>query len=112
MRQLNIFIQLQGEAVGTRFAANDATREAMSTLIKGNEWMIFTDLKSRQQHWDFASVHPVTEQSVRTLIEYIECHWPLRQLSYQGPASQCRHQLQRHQAVTGCRRFRRPGQRK
>ncbi|PMB71517.1 Chondroitinase-AC [Beauveria bassiana] len=53
---LNIFIQLQGEAVGTRFAANDATREAMSTFIKGNEWMIFTDLKTRQQHWDFNTI--------------------------------------------------------
>ncbi|KAM3461767.1 hypothetical protein NHJ6243_004701 [Beauveria neobassiana] len=53
---LNIFIQLQGEAVGTRFAANDATREAMSTFIKGNEWMIFTDRKTRQQHWDFNAI--------------------------------------------------------
>ncbi|KAM3499288.1 hypothetical protein MY10362_007447 [Beauveria mimosiformis] len=53
---LNIFIQLQGEAVGTRFAASDATREAMSTFVKGNEWMIFTDLKTRQQHWDFNAI--------------------------------------------------------
>ncbi|OAA38183.1 polysaccharide lyase family 8 protein [Beauveria brongniartii RCEF 3172] len=53
---LNIFIQLQGEAVGTRFAANDATREAMSTFVKGNEWMIFTDLETRQQHWDFNAI--------------------------------------------------------
>ncbi|KAM3453406.1 hypothetical protein MY3296_003814 [Beauveria thailandica] len=53
---LNIFIQLQGEAVGTRFAANDATREAVSTFVKGNEWMIFTDLKTRQQHWDFNAI--------------------------------------------------------
>ncbi|KAJ4144516.1 hypothetical protein LMH87_003397 [Akanthomyces muscarius] len=50
---LNIFIQLEGEAVGTRFAADDATREAMSTYIRGDEWMIFTDQKTRQQHWDF-----------------------------------------------------------
>ncbi|KAM3505998.1 hypothetical protein MY11210_007736 [Beauveria gryllotalpidicola] len=53
---LNIFIQLEGEAVGTRFAADDATMEAMSTFIKGNEWMIFTDLKTRQQHWDFNAI--------------------------------------------------------
>ncbi|XWW94859.1 hypothetical protein V2A60_002808 [Cordyceps javanica] len=53
---LNIFIQLEGEAVGTRFAADDATREAMSTYIRGNEWMIFTDQKTGQQHWDFNTI--------------------------------------------------------
>ncbi|OAA69683.1 polysaccharide lyase family 8 protein [Cordyceps fumosorosea ARSEF 2679] len=50
---LNVFIQLEGEAIGTRFAANDATREAMSTYIKGDEWMIFTDQQRKQEHWDF-----------------------------------------------------------
>ncbi|OAQ96867.1 hypothetical protein LLEC1_07262 [Akanthomyces lecanii] len=50
---LNIFIQFEGEAAGTRFAADNATREAMSTYIKGDEWMIFTDRKARQEHWDF-----------------------------------------------------------
>ncbi|KAL1873622.1 hypothetical protein VTK73DRAFT_809 [Phialemonium thermophilum] len=51
--QLNAFIQLEGEAIGTAFAAKDATREAVAAQIKGNEWMIFTDLKTRQEHWDF-----------------------------------------------------------
>ncbi|ATY64353.1 polysaccharide lyase family 8 [Cordyceps militaris] len=53
---LNVFIQLEGEAVGTRFAADAATKQAMSTLIKGNEWMIFTDKNTRQQHWDFNAI--------------------------------------------------------
>ncbi|KAJ3473106.1 hypothetical protein NLG97_g10515 [Lecanicillium saksenae] len=53
---LNIFIQLQGEAVGTQFAADDVTREAMSTYIRGDEWMIFTEQTTRQQHWDFNAI--------------------------------------------------------
>lgn len=53
--KLNIFIQLEGEAVGTRFAAGNATREAMATYIRGDEWMIFTDETTRRQHWDYVS---------------------------------------------------------
>ncbi|KAJ2965504.1 hypothetical protein NQ176_g10584 [Zarea fungicola] len=53
---LNIFISLEGEAIGTQFAANNITREAMSTYIRGDEWMIYTDHKTRQQHWDFNTI--------------------------------------------------------
>ncbi|PTB73729.1 polysaccharide lyase family 8 protein [Trichoderma longibrachiatum ATCC 18648] len=53
---LNAFIQLEGEAIGTSFAANDDTREAMSTYIKGDEWMIYTDSETRTEHWDFNAI--------------------------------------------------------
>ncbi|KAL6863621.1 polysaccharide lyase family 8 protein [Trichoderma novae-zelandiae] len=53
---LNAFIQLEGEAIGTSFAANDSTREAMSTYIKGDEWMIYTDSETRTEHWDFNAI--------------------------------------------------------
>jgi hypothetical protein len=52
---LNAFIQLEGEAIGTSFAADDDTREAMSTYIKGDEWMIYTDSETKTEHWDFVS---------------------------------------------------------
>lgn len=54
-KQLNVFIQLEGEAIGTRFEATDDTRKTMSTYIKGDEWMIFTDHTTGQQHWDYVS---------------------------------------------------------
>ncbi|KAL7936407.1 polysaccharide lyase family 8 protein [Trichoderma chlorosporum] len=53
---LNAFIQLEGEAIGTSFAADNDTREAMSTYIKGDEWMIFTDYQNRVEHWDFNAI--------------------------------------------------------
>lgn len=27
----------------------------MSTYVKGNEWMIFTDYETKREHWDFVS---------------------------------------------------------
>ncbi|KAF3070004.1 Chondroitinase-AC [Trichoderma lentiforme] len=53
---LNAFIQLEGEAIGTSFAADDSTREAMSTYIKGDEWMIYTDSDTKTEHWDFNAI--------------------------------------------------------
>ncbi|KAK5996848.1 Chondroitinase-AC-like protein [Cladobotryum mycophilum] len=53
---LNAFIQLEGEAIGTPFAANDTTRDAMSTLIRGDEWMIYTDAENKVEHWDFNTI--------------------------------------------------------
>ncbi|KJZ78676.1 hypothetical protein HIM_02067 [Hirsutella minnesotensis 3608] len=50
---LNTFIQLEGEAAETSFAADDITRQAMATLIRGSEWMIYTDSETKQQRWDF-----------------------------------------------------------
>ncbi|KAH6609841.1 polysaccharide lyase family 8 [Trichoderma cornu-damae] len=53
---LNAFIQLEGEAIGTSFAADDDTREAMSTYVRGDEWMIYTDSQTRSEHWDFNAI--------------------------------------------------------
>ncbi|TXT07369.1 hypothetical protein VHUM_03089 [Vanrija humicola] len=50
---LNAFIQLEGEVIGTSFAANDTIREAFATQVKGSEWMIFVDKETKQQRWDF-----------------------------------------------------------
>ncbi|KND87076.1 Chondroitinase-AC [Tolypocladium ophioglossoides CBS 100239] len=52
----NAFIQLEGEAIGTSFAAGNATRDAMAAQTKGNEWMIFTDSHTGQEHWDFNAI--------------------------------------------------------
>ena len=52
---LNAFIQLEGEAIGTSFAANDSQREAAAALVKGDEWMIYVDEETKQEHWDFVS---------------------------------------------------------
>lgn len=51
--QLNAFIQLESEAIGTSFAAGSATRDAVATQIRGNEWMIYVDDQSKEEHWDF-----------------------------------------------------------
>ncbi|KLT39175.1 polysaccharide lyase family 8 protein [Cutaneotrichosporon oleaginosum] len=53
---LNAFIQLEGEAIGTAFAANDTVREAVATFIRGSEWMIYADQSTRRLHWDFNTI--------------------------------------------------------
>ncbi|KAG8405083.1 hypothetical protein J3459_022258 [Metarhizium acridum] len=52
---LNAFIQLEGEAIGTSFAAGNAPRDAIAAQVRGNEWMIFVDQQTQQEHWDFVS---------------------------------------------------------
>jgi hypothetical protein len=53
---MNAFIQLQGEAKGTSFSANDTSKLAFSALIKGSEWLLYTSTTSKQLHWDFVSL--------------------------------------------------------
>ncbi|KAG8419582.1 hypothetical protein J3458_004439 [Metarhizium acridum] len=53
---LNAFIQLEGEAIGTSFAAGNATRDAIAAQVRGNEWMIFVDQQTQQEHWDFNAI--------------------------------------------------------
>lgn len=50
---LNAFLQLEGEAFGTSYAANGTTRTALATFVKGSEWMIFIDKQTNISHWDF-----------------------------------------------------------
>ncbi|ORX36761.1 chondroitin AC/alginate lyase [Kockovaella imperatae] len=50
---INAFVQLEGEAKGTSYAANDSTRAAFATDIRGSEWMIFVDNSTGRQLWDF-----------------------------------------------------------
>ncbi|WVQ80630.1 hypothetical protein IAT38_002735 [Cryptococcus sp. DSM 104549] len=50
---INAFVQLEGEAIGTSFAANDTTRKAFAVYMKGSEWMIYVDDQTKQEHWDF-----------------------------------------------------------
>lgn len=50
---LNGFVQLEGEAIGTSYAANDSVREAFAALVAGDEWMIYKDQATGQLHWDF-----------------------------------------------------------
>lgn len=63
--QFNAFIQLEAEAIGTSFAAGNATRDAMAAQTRGNEWMIFTNSHTGQEYWDFVSCSPLTQQLAR-----------------------------------------------
>ncbi len=56
MPKINAFVQLESEAKGTIYAANNTTREAFATDIMGSEWMIYVDEETRQEHWDLASL--------------------------------------------------------
>ena len=60
--QINAFVQLEGEAMGTGYAANDSTRDAFATDIRGSEWMIFTMNSTGREMWDYVSV-PLTPDS-------------------------------------------------
>ncbi|TYJ53350.1 hypothetical protein B9479_006010 [Cryptococcus floricola] len=50
---LNAFIALEGPAIGTQYAASNDSRAALSTQVKGSEWMIYVDQETKQEHWDF-----------------------------------------------------------
>ncbi|ORY32527.1 polysaccharide lyase family 8 protein [Naematelia encephala] len=53
---LNAFVQLEGEVIGTSFAANETTRRAFATDVQGSEWMIYVDTQTRQEHWDLNAI--------------------------------------------------------
>ena len=48
--------------MGTAYAANDSTRDAFATDIRGSEWMIFTMNSTGREMWDYVSV-PLTPDS-------------------------------------------------
>ncbi|KAH8102633.1 polysaccharide lyase family 8 protein [Cristinia sonorae] len=50
----NDVLFLEIVAGGTQFAAGDATKEAFSTLIAGDLWMIFRNVLTGVLHWDFS----------------------------------------------------------
>jgi hypothetical protein len=46
-------LDLEIEAGGTQFAANDKSKQAFATLIDGDQWMIYRNVISGVLHWDF-----------------------------------------------------------
>ncbi|WVQ70638.1 hypothetical protein IAR50_000158 [Cryptococcus sp. DSM 104548] len=50
---INAFIALEGPAIGTQYAASNDSRAALSTQVKGSEWMIYVDQETKVEHWDF-----------------------------------------------------------
>ncbi|THH34186.1 hypothetical protein EUX98_g64 [Antrodiella citrinella] len=50
----NDVLFLEIVAGGTQFAAGNATKDAFSTLIDGDQWMIFRNVLTGILHWDFS----------------------------------------------------------
>ncbi|KAI0271375.1 polysaccharide lyase family 8 protein [Gloeopeniophorella convolvens] len=52
----NDVIELEIDAAGTQFAANAASQQAFETLIDGDQWMIYRNVKTNVLHWDFSAL--------------------------------------------------------
>jgi hypothetical protein len=48
-------LELQIDAAGTQYAASDTSQHAFETLIDGDQWMIYRNVKTNVLHWDFVS---------------------------------------------------------
>jgi hypothetical protein len=51
----NDVLELQIDAAGTRYAANATSQHAFETLIDGDQWMVYRNVKTNVLHWDFVS---------------------------------------------------------
>ncbi|KIJ68409.1 polysaccharide lyase family 8 protein [Hydnomerulius pinastri MD-312] len=52
----NDVLNLEIEATGTRFAANQTSKDAFGTLFNGDAWMIYRNIKTNVLHWDFSAL--------------------------------------------------------
>ena len=51
----NDVLELQIDAAGTHYAADTDSQHAFETLIDGDEWMVYRNVKTDVLHWDFVS---------------------------------------------------------
>lgn len=52
----NDVLGLEIEAGGTTFAAGLDSQDAFTTLIEGDQWMIYRNALTNVLHWDFVSL--------------------------------------------------------
>ncbi|KAI0257642.1 polysaccharide lyase family 8 protein [Lactifluus subvellereus] len=52
----NDVLELQIDAAGTQYAANPTSQRAFETLIDGDQWMIYRNVKTNVLHWDFSTL--------------------------------------------------------
>jgi hypothetical protein len=49
-------LELQIDAAGTQYVANSTSQSAFETLIDGDQWMIYRNVKTDVLHWDLVSL--------------------------------------------------------
>ncbi|KAI0304970.1 galactose mutarotase-like domain-containing protein [Russula brevipes] len=52
----NDVLELEIAAAGTQYAAGDTSRRAFETLVDGDQWMIYRNVKTNVLHWDFSTL--------------------------------------------------------
>jgi len=52
----NDVLELQIDAADTQYASNATSQAAFETLIDGDQWMIYRNVKTNVLHWDFVSL--------------------------------------------------------
>lgn len=52
----NDLLDIEREAAGTQFAANETSRTAFSTFFEGSQWMIYYNTITKILHWDFSVI--------------------------------------------------------
>ncbi|KAH9037249.1 polysaccharide lyase family 8 protein [Lactarius pseudohatsudake] len=52
----NDVLELQIDAAGTQYASDSTSQAAFETLIDGDQWMIYRNVKTNVLHWDFSTL--------------------------------------------------------
>ncbi|KAI9445284.1 polysaccharide lyase family 8 protein [Lactarius indigo] len=52
----NDVLELQIDAAGTQYASDTSSQAAFETLIDGDQWMIYRNVKTNVLHWDFSTL--------------------------------------------------------
>ena len=60
----NDVLELQIDAAGTQYAADTDSQRAFETLIDGDQWMVYRNVKTDVLHWDFVSRPSLLTHSV------------------------------------------------
>ena len=60
----NGVLELQIDAAGTQYAADTDSQHAFETLIDGDQWMVYRNVKTNVLHWDLMSRPSLLANSV------------------------------------------------
>lgn len=69
-------LALEIEAAGTQFEAGSASKEAFASLIDGDQWMIYRNVRTGVLHWDFVRV-VFSQKNWTLMLHFTECAWAI-----------------------------------
>ena len=55
LHSLNVNLEFESKAAGTKYAAGEGPKGAFEVLVGGDAWIIYRNTKTGVLHWDFVS---------------------------------------------------------